>query len=336
MNTLDVLYTSDNRYLDIMLGSIASLIRNSQVENICVHIISANLNRNDYEKIVRFFSKYPNVKYNIYPLEEFDIEKYHIPDWRNTQIANARLFFTDIMREKISGIENLLYLDSDTCVVGDLTSLDQFQDVTIGACKDNNCLELLKKYQIPMYYNSGVLFINIDRWVEEKCKEKILEEIYHPHTELNFPDQDIINIALQRDIEALPIQYNLMPYEYLFDSIDERLFFNSSIKCRSYQEVEEALACPKIYHGCGLVGIKPWSNNTINPFNEMFMRYILDVNPDFEMEELTSFQKLLDRHPFLLKKALVLKTYLPQSLYDLIGEMSMKMQKIRPKQYRKQ
>ena len=335
MNQLDVLYTSDHRYLDIMLGSIISLIKNSQIECLCIHIISASFTQEDYHKIENVFQGYRHVQYHIYPLEEFDIEKYQIPNWRNTQVANARLFFTDIMREKLTDMEHLLYLDSDTSVVGDLNSLSQYDNITVGACKDNNRLELLDRYQLPMYYNSGVLLINIDRWMEEECDEKILEEIHHPHTELNFPDQDIINLALKDDIVALPIRYNLMPYEYLFGPIDRQLFFNPNRRYRSYQEVEEALKDPKVYHGCGLGSIKPWSRNTINPFNEVFMEHILEANPNFTMQELSNFQKLLEQHPHLLRKALILRTYAPQVLYDLISEISSRQQGIPIKRYRK-
>ena len=332
---MDVLYTCDNRYLDIMLGSIISLISNSQIENLCIHIISANYRKEDYQKIDRVFQNHPNVTYQIYPLECYNIEKYQIPNWRDTQIANARLFFTDIMKDQLPSMDHLLYLDSDTNVVGDLSSLQDFENMTIGACKDVIILKALEKYHVPMYYNSGVLLINIDRWMEEECDKRLLEEIRNPHTELNYPDQDIINIALKDNIKPLPIQFNLTPYEYLFNSFERRLFFNPKVRYRSYQEVEEALENPKIYHGCGLASIKPWSNNKVNPFNEAFMKTILEANPDFEMERLSEFQRLLDNHPLLLRKSLILRTYAPQFLNDLVSEFSMKKQGISSKQYRK-
>lgn len=337
MKKLDVLYTSDNRYLDIMLGSIISLIKNSHIDNLRIHIICENLSKNDYQKIGKVFDKYPHVRYTIYPIEKCDMEKYQLPDWRSTQIANARLFFTEIMKDNISDIDSLLYLDADTNVVGDLNSLDEYQDITVGACKDNNRLELLEKYDLPMYYNSGVLLINIDRWMEEECDLKLLEEVKQPHTELQFPDQDIINVALKNDIEALPIEYNIMPYEYIFNDRERRLFFNTNRRYRSYEEVCRALDNPKIHHGCGLGSIKPWSDNSINPFNEEFVTCIREANPDFTLEELSRFQKILNSHPFLLRKALILRTYSPQKFYDLISDISSRKQGIKTdaKQYRK-
>ena len=45
MNKLDVLYSSDNRYIDIMLASIISLIENSEIDNLNIHIISYNFKK---------------------------------------------------------------------------------------------------------------------------------------------------------------------------------------------------------------------------------------------------------------------------------------------------
>ena len=164
MNKLDVLYSSDNRYIDIMLASIISLIENSEIDNLNIHIISYNFKKNEYKKLESIIEKYKNAKFFIHRLEEFDIEKYHIPNWRGTQIANSRLFFEDILKSELPRIENLLYLDSDTIVINYLKNLEKYNENTISAVKDGrkNTLKLL---DINMSYNSGVMYINIDKWV---------------------------------------------------------------------------------------------------------------------------------------------------------------------------
>ena len=111
MKKLDVLYTIDNKYVDMCLGSILSLIKNGNIENLRIHIIISNFELDDYHKIEKVLNKY-NCEYYFYDIKSFDIEKFCIPKWRGTQIANARLFWEDILESNLSSIENLLYLDS--------------------------------------------------------------------------------------------------------------------------------------------------------------------------------------------------------------------------------
>ena len=68
---------------------------------------------------------------------------------------------------------------------------------------------------------------------------------------------------------------------------------------RSPEEIAEAKKDPKILHSTGVLGIKPWQKNRINPFNDVFMKYIYEVNPEFTKEELS-----------LLKRALYIIHYL--------------------------
>jgi len=71
--------------------------------------------------------KYNNIEISCYPLEKFNIDRFKIPNWRGSQIANARLFFEIILNQNISNIQQLLYLDADTMIVDDLTNLNNYK-----------------------------------------------------------------------------------------------------------------------------------------------------------------------------------------------------------------
>ena len=322
MEKLDVLYASDSNYIDIMMTSVVSLIKNSNIDNLNIHIISSGYTVDDYNKIKGIISRYPNVEVDFYPLEEYDIEKYNIPSWHGLQVGNARLFFQDILGKKIDGIETLLYLDGDTLVKGDLNGLEGYSSNTISACKDNIRPSMAKKFGVDTYYNSGVLLINVNRWIEEHLQERIMREVYHPSIDLYLPDQNILNVALKGAIGDLPINYNLMPLEYFFDEKDSKRYFNPKLRQRTAAEVAEAVMDPKIYHCCCLAGIKPWFKNDINPFNEEFLKYVYEVNPDFELVDANKFRQLFDKHPDLLKKLLILRNYLPDDFNVIVSKLS--------------
>lgn len=325
MKYFDILYSVDNRYIDIMLGSIYSLLYNSKIENIRLHIITSNFSKEDYQKLELFFKFYPNVEYYFYPLENFEIDKFSIPTWRGSQIANSRLFFQEILKNKIDDINNLLYLDSDTIIVDDLNDLKNYTN-GIFAVKE----AVLKKYcknldNLDTYYNSGVIYIDINEWLNNCYQDEIIHTIERNDIKLSYPDQDILNCALNKYITSLPTKYNLPPHAYIFNGKSGRLYFNDKKRCVSYNEIIQSLKDTKIIHSYGLSNIKPW-DSTINPFHDEYMKYILTVNPNFKPQQLDTMKKLITLVPTLYYGLMLSRNYLPDNIENKIKQFALHLQ----------
>ena len=311
-NSIDVLYATNQSYLIVTLASILSLIENSNLldKTLNLHLITEGLMKDDFSFLESFFHQYKNVDLAIYPIEEFNIDKYHIPDWQHTQVANARLFFQDILGNKIKDIKQLLYLDSDTIVVDDLTGLFQYQD-GIYAVRDNCMPAYYHKLNLDKYYNSGVLFLDTSTWINEGYQEQIVEFIEKNNSiDLLYPDQDILNCALKEKIKQLPVSYNLSPYMCLIKNFT--LQYYCSKTDNDYQKIKENINNPKILHSCGILGIKPWSDNKVNPYNDIFRNYIERIDASFELHKLGTIKGFLANHPYLFKTFLNFRTYTPE------------------------
>lgn len=298
-NKTDILYTSDNRYIDIMLASILSLVLNSNLKNIRIHIITENFSLEDYKKVESLLNGYPNIDLYFYPIEQINIDKYKIPNWRGCQIANSRLFFQEILCEHISNIKNLLYLDSDTIVVSDLNDITQYSSNTICACKDRVIKRYPQKLKLKNYYNSGILYFNVEEWTQNDCEAKIIRHIEENKIKYNFPDQDILNLTFNSEITTLPLKYNVNPDVFIYKGIIGKIYFNPNERSITYEEAVEARNNPKILHSYALAEIKPWYNNNVNPFNDIFREYITQVNPNFKFQELQNLKKVIDKYPLL-------------------------------------
>lgn len=323
MEKLDVLYTVNDKYIDIMLASALSLIMNGNLNGIRLHIITSNFSLDDYEKVEDVLCKYPNVELYFYDIATFDIEKYGIPDWRGTQIANARLFYQDILGPSVNGMDNLLYLDSDTIVVSDLNNLEQFNGSSISAVKDG-CFKnyLTKMGGISNYFNSGVLYFNVSNWTEKGYQNRIVHFLENCKLPLTYPDQDALNCALDGSINSLPLNYNLGASAYLFGPKLQSLYYGKKSNI-SDDEVVEAKKDPKILHSTGILSIKPWSNNKVNPFNDEFMKYILMANPEFEKIEISKLKQILTASPMLFKAAVIAKVYMPEPIRDFSRKLTL-------------
>lgn len=322
MEILDVLYTVNDKYLDICLGSIISLLKNSKIKKIKIHIITSNFDIDDYHKIDKVLSQF-NCEYYLYDIKSFDIEKFQIPKWRGTQIANARLFFQEIMGSSLSSIENLLYLDSDLVIVNDLTGLKKYKDNGISAVKDGCFKTYLEKMGgLRNYFNSGVLLFNTEIWTKENYQDKLFQFLEDPKIEITYPDQDVLNCALDGNISELPLNYNLGANTYLFGPFGQKLYFRDNLNYNN-TDVIEAKKEPKILHSTGVLGIKPWTENGINPFNEIFMKYILEANPEFKKVELSKLKKVLSSYPTLFKMMVVAKSYMPEEIQNFARKLTL-------------
>ena len=312
MDKLDVLYTINNNYLDICLGSIISLIKKSNIGKLRIHIITSDFTIDDYRKAERILSNYC-CEYYFYTMESIDINRFAIPDWRGNQIANARLFFQDIMGSRIDSIQNLLYLDSDLIVVDDLSNLSMYVDSAVNAVRDGCSKTYLKNLGLDAYFNSGVILFKPDLWSKHNCQDRIIHFIENNESELTYPDQDILNCALHDLISEIPLNYNLSAMAYLFNLFMQKLYYNDDMNISS-DMLEEAKREPKILHSTGILSIKPWTNNKINPLNELFMQYILEANPDFQKVELSKLKKVLSSYPTLFKLIILIKNYMPEKM----------------------
>lgn len=323
---LNILYTVNDKYIDIMLVSLTSLILNNKTyDKLKFHIICSNFDITDYKKIDEYTRKFDNVEIEFYPLDNFDITKFNIPEWRGNQTANARLFYQSIINP--TGIKKLLYLDADTIVVGDLSDLENKEEMLM-AVKDSCLNYYLDVLNLKSYYNSGVLLFDAEKWAEESCEERIIQYLEkNPNQKFNFPDQDILNLVLSEEITPLEYRYNIGPYSLIGTGKILEVYYNKKYRQLDCSEILEALKSPKIYHSYGLLGIKPWSDNKINPLNDLFMGYMNLIDEHYSKEELHGLKRILNSNPLLFELLLFIRTYMPPEIENNIRKLSLRTNK---------
>ncbi len=313
MDKLDVLYTVNHNYLDIMLASIYSLILNSNISKIRLHIIEDGFTKEDYAKIEECLKDFTLVEYYFYDIKNFDINKYQIPNWRGSQIANARLFFQSYLQNNLSDIENLLYLDGDTLVIDDLNDLGKYTNNVVGAVKENVPINYYHRLgnNLNFYCNSGVILFNVPKWLEGNFEDKLIHFISEEPVKLIYPDQDIFNVCFQNDITLLPKEYNMQTIDFQFQFMGDVLYFSSPLIDGNLKEIKNAKENVKIIHSTGYGDIKPWHHNLSHPFNEVYREYLLMANPDIELKDLSKYQEFIDTYPLLYNSSIVFFSYLP-------------------------
>ena len=272
MKHINVLYTLDHKYLHYMLTSLYSVLISNKDLNVTFHIIADGFTKEDFKLVDQVVSSFDNADVCFYDFNLIKdlIFKYHIPAWRESYVSNARLFFD----ECIKNVDNLLYLDSDTLVVDSLAGLGAYEGA-INMVRDSMPTTYWKGLDdtLNAYYNSGVLWVNMDKWHEKGCYDKLIKTM-EKKTDYQFPDQDIVNLALRNDINTLPANYDLLATDAYF-GINQLLRFYKHCHISRYSkaEIKDAKENPIILHSISIYGWQGWMIDTIHPYAKYYHEY---------------------------------------------------------------
>ena len=298
MNKYNILYTTDSTYFCHMITSILSLIENNLNMNLIIHIIEDNFSFEQIKILHQLETKY-NVEIKLYSFKQISekIKEYNIPRWRDSNIANARLFTHEIIRD----VDKLLYLDSDTIILNSLFDLFNTDlNTPIAAVKEFFVPPHLKNI-LDYYYNSGVILFDYEKWEKEDCTKIIYDGIKNNNIKLEYPDQDLLNLNLQNFISTLNINYNINPYLYIYNKYPllAKRFYENLTNFYSYEEICDALKKPYILHMLSYLGARPWIKNKIHPFNEIYQNYRLNWDSNFILEDSNNIYFQIKFLPFI-------------------------------------
>lgn len=273
---INVLYPFDNNYAPYAGISITSLLMNNQhADEINVFILGFNLSEENIVLLRKTVEQYDR---NIFFIDGTDvsrrIDELQLPSYRGASVAAARLFISDFLAD-FDG--RIIYLDSDTLIVGDLEELmsEELSGCAVGMSldsvgRDSKC-NIGIKCEEP-YYNAGVILYDLKIWKEKKCTERIVEHIQNVRSNYEALDQDLINKSIGEDIKTLSPRYNLQPFHVCFSSREYKRAYGL-IGYYNEVEIQEAVESPVIYHCFRYINTFPWHLNSIHPHKYMFEQY---------------------------------------------------------------
>lgn len=161
----------------------------------------------------------------------------------------------------IPDIDRVIYLDGDTIILKDLSSMINLQmdnNVLMGFV--DNSFKKAEAFGIKTYkyVTAGVLLMNLRKIRTENLTEKFFSFIDENTGRLTQEDQTVINIVLHGRIDLLPPQYGCWNF------VDKKALFSHNnygneklgIKAYNEKELEKAWSDPTIAH---YVRGKPWA-----------------------------------------------------------------------------
>jgi lipopolysaccharide biosynthesis glycosyltransferase len=180
-----------------------------------------------------------------------------------------RIFLPDLLPHTAK----VLYLDADAIVADALEPLwetdlgDRYLAAVTNVFQHNHVQRPaeLGLAGPEVYFNSGVLLMNLAQMRADGSSEAMLEYARANARQIEWPDQDTLNVVLGSRRVALDPRWNCMNSVFAF---------RSARKVFGRKAVREARRHPGIRHfeGPGAAN-KPWIEGSLTPHRELYARH---------------------------------------------------------------
>ena len=278
---INIALAIDENYITPSGVLLFSILKNNKDLNIHFHIFTTCC---ELDKFINFKKFQSNI--TIYLLNEDYFSSLQTPG-HFTSAIYYRIAIPSILQNKV---KNVLYIDADVLCIG---SLENFKKIDISnyyiaAVED---LGMIREDIVALgisgkYFNSGVMFMNIEKWVSENIFEKFMVLVNDRIFE--YPDQDALNILFNNKVLYISNCFNhfkelnsdqaklihyvgwLKPWEMAAENNEEYLKYY-----RNSQFSDIPLQKPNTYKSAKILAKKYRKNKRYRDYIKWYFLYIV-------------------------------------------------------------
>jgi lipopolysaccharide biosynthesis glycosyltransferase len=183
------------------------------------------------------------------------------------------MWYRIFLPELLPSADRVLYLDADTIVVDGLSSLwetplDGAYLAAVTNVFQPNHFGRPAQLGLPgpnVYFNSGVLLLNLDKLREDDCTAALTSfALQHSTRTIEWPDQDTLNVVLGQRRVPLHPRWNCM---------NSVLTFPHAATAFGRVAVRQARRMPGIRHFEGPAENKPWHRGCSQELRELYFQH---------------------------------------------------------------
>ncbi len=275
---MNVMYASDDNYAEIMGVSILSLLDcNKEIDTISFYIIEDNISDNNKKRLISIVEQYHRKLIFIKKPDIREMLGVNLKTLRWSDSAYSRIFLKELFKEE-NYVEKILYIDCDTLIVDSLIDLWE-TDISdsLGAacleCMSNMHKRIIGKTKKDNYINSGILLLNVKRWIEEDVQAVCVNFIQKYRGKTEYVDQGVINGAVSEQFKLVSPRYNLTALAYDFTYEEMQIYRKPSFGYTK-DEWQEAVKRPAIIHfTTSFLSIRPWYEGSCHPYAAQWKAY---------------------------------------------------------------
>ncbi|VNX39754.1 putative galactosyl transferase [Streptococcus pneumoniae] len=291
---MDIVYATDNNFIEVLYASISSLYETNASLYLNIWIIADKVSAKNKERINELASK--NNQNTINWIENIEIP-FKLKLDRGSISSYSRLFLGEVLPKKV---KKVLYLDCDIIIMDSLSGLfdEEFDGKIIQGVSDVLNKEYKKVLNIPVsapVFNAGVLYIDLEKWREERIEEKLIYIINKFKGAVIQGDEGVLNAVLFNSYKELSPRYNYMT---IFEdmSYEDMIAFKQPVNYYSKEVLEESRKNIIIRHftTCFL-SLRPWQESSEVAHVEIFKKYYRGTYKQVSPSKLLSIYKILPK-----------------------------------------
>lgn len=208
LNIINIAYGIDDNYARCMATSIASFCMNNNNKNFCFYIIATNLS-NETKKNLNVLARNLNIDVVIY-----EIDNKFFKDMPTVHVVSLAAYFRILLPIIVYNVDILFYIDADIICLKDASEFFdiKLKENIIAAIPDNEKMNRKRndslKLKNHVYFNSGVLIIDVKKWNKNKISNRIVTVINKYKDVIKYEDQDALNMVLSKKVRYISKKFN--------------------------------------------------------------------------------------------------------------------------------
>ena len=307
-NYFHIVFGIDDDFVRPLGVLMTSIIENNKNENIEFHIISKYISKEN-RRIIKQFAIENDININIYIIDETIFND--LPTTSYITKAMYNRFLIPLILKDVT--DRVLYLDADIVCLNSIENLKKINidNKIIAVIEESNDYVVKKRVKdlsltSKKYFNSGVLYININNWIIRDINNKLINYAKSVK-DLIFPDQDILNVILEKDCLYIDQKYN-----YTFD-----------VRYKSNRYIYNLPQNIVFLHYVGK--FKPWQKWCMHPAKKFFEKYAnISLWKNVPLDEPKTYKqmKYMGKSYFIYNKKLEsIYWYLKYAVYKIKAKL---------------
>jgi lipopolysaccharide biosynthesis glycosyltransferase len=265
-NNINIVVTIDENYVQHCATMLTSLFVNNKHLDFTIYIIYSAISIKNLNLIQK------EIERNKAQVQYIEINTQLLNDaYISHHISIATYFRLLIPNLLPQSINKVLFLDSDLIVRKPIDGLwnINISDFSHAAVENPRITEHFKinlgMKPNSLYFNAGVLLINLDYWRKNFISDKSIDFLNNNRDKITLWDQDVLNYVLKNMWYVAPSHWN-----------SQEAFFKVSYSNNEFNvsesEYHEIRNDPSIVHFTG--SDKPWFKEHIHPFKQEYYKYL--------------------------------------------------------------
>jgi lipopolysaccharide biosynthesis glycosyltransferase len=267
---IEVVFTIDENYVQHCAVTITSLCNNTPNAKINISIVHNGISKKNISKLNKYLKSFVNIN----QVNWLEINPELLKDAPLTHHVSLATYYRILLPDILDkNLNKVLFLDSDLIIRENITPLwqteiSQFSHAgVIEYGTDHQHKKSIGISEDSLYFNAGVMLINLDYWRDYNISQKAVQYIRENKEQITLWDQDVLNYIIESKWLPVEPKWNATAIVFKSELWEQRGF--ASQLCEQLEQVKNN---PSIIHFTG--SAKPWHYYHNHPHKNDYYYYL--------------------------------------------------------------